>query len=150
MSTTMSPKALSVVAATLANGGINPCTGQRVFSEVAVQNTLSVMNCCGHKAASGEHAFVVGIPSIAASSGATLICVPGVVGFCVHSSLLDRSGNSVRGRAFAEALSSHFKFHIYEDHISTHRVLKLQLGEDEEEGAEDAVLSDPTEFYRPF
>lgn len=145
MSTTMSTKALSVIAATLANGGINPCTEQRVFSELAVQNALSVMYCCGHKAASGEHAFVVGIPSAAASSGATLVCVPGVVGFCVHSPRLDLVGNSVGARAFAAALSGHFKFHLYEDHISTHRIQKLLVNEDEDEAGGTDVLSDPTE-----
>ena len=146
MSTTMSTNALSVVAATLANGGINPCTGERVFSEQAVQNTLSVMHCCGHRSRSGEHAFAVGIPGMTGSSGTTLVCVPGVVGFCVHSPRLDKAGNSVRAVAFARALSATFKFHIYEDHISTHQVYRLLLGD--EDGADvegNELLVDPTD-----
>ena len=64
-------------------------------------------------------------------------------GFCVHSPRLDRTGNSVRARAFAEALSATFKFHIYEDHIVTHRVLKLLVGDDEVQGCTRIIQPPP-------
>ena len=38
---------LSIVAATLANNGVNPLTGKRILSAQTVQDTLSIMNCCG-------------------------------------------------------------------------------------------------------
>ena len=38
---------LARVAATLANGGVNPLTGHRVFDAGVVKNALSVMGSCG-------------------------------------------------------------------------------------------------------
>ncbi|KAG2468152.1 GLSK Glutaminase, partial [Polypterus senegalus] len=47
----------SVMAATLANGGICPITGERVLSAEAVRNTLSLMHSCGMYDFSGQFAF---------------------------------------------------------------------------------------------
>lgn len=51
----------SVMAATLANGGICPITGERVLSTEAVRNTLSLMHSCGMYDFSGEFAFHVSV-----------------------------------------------------------------------------------------
>lgn len=48
---------LSIVAATLANNGVNPLTGDRVLSSDTVRETLSIMNCCGMYDFSGQFAF---------------------------------------------------------------------------------------------
>ncbi|KAJ6665220.1 hypothetical protein lerEdw1_004269 [Lerista edwardsae] len=47
----------SVMAATLANGGFCPITGERVLSPEAVRNTLSLMHSCGMYDFSGQFAF---------------------------------------------------------------------------------------------
>lgn len=49
----------SVLAATLANGGLCPITGERVLSPEAVRNTLSLMHSCGMYDFSGQFAFNV-------------------------------------------------------------------------------------------
>ncbi|MGH0156062.1 UNVERIFIED_CONTAM: hypothetical protein FKN15_046254 [Acipenser sinensis] len=49
----------SVMAATLANGGFCPITGERVLSPEAVRNTLSLMHSCGMYDFSGQFAFYV-------------------------------------------------------------------------------------------
>lgn len=47
------------MAATLANGGFCPITGERVLSPEAVRNTLSLMHSCGMYDFSGQFAFHV-------------------------------------------------------------------------------------------
>lgn len=51
----------SVIAATLANGGICPITGEQVLSAEAVRNTLSLMHSCGMYDLSGQFAFNVSL-----------------------------------------------------------------------------------------
>ncbi|KAM3935201.1 glutaminase liver isoform, mitochondrial isoform 2-T2 [Leptodactylus fuscus] len=105
----------SVLAATLANGGICPITGERVLSAEAVRNTLSLMHSCGMYDFSGQFAFHVGIPAKSGVSGAILLIVPNIMGVFCWSPPLDRIGNSVRGIHFCHELVSLFNFHHYDD-----------------------------------
>uniref|UniRef100_A0AAQ4RLE1 glutaminase n=1 Tax=Gasterosteus aculeatus aculeatus TaxID=481459 RepID=A0AAQ4RLE1_GASAC len=105
----------SVMAATLANGGICPITGERVLSSEAVRNTLSLMHSCGMYDFSGQFAFHVGLPAKSGVSGAVLLVVPNVMGMMCWSPPLDRLGNSVRGIHFCQDLLSHFNFHNYDN-----------------------------------
>uniref|UniRef100_A0A3P9A3G3 glutaminase n=1 Tax=Esox lucius TaxID=8010 RepID=A0A3P9A3G3_ESOLU len=105
----------SVMAATLANGGICPITGERVLSAEAVRNTLSLMHSCGMYDFSGQFAFHVGLPAKSGVSGAVLLVVPNVMGVLCWSPPLDRVGNSVRGIHFCQELVSLFNFHNYDN-----------------------------------
>ncbi|XP_034552093.1 glutaminase kidney isoform, mitochondrial-like [Notolabrus celidotus] len=105
----------SVMAATLANGGICPTTGDRVLSAEAVRNTLSLMHSCGMYDFSGQFAFHVGLPAKSGVSGAVVLVVPNVMGMMCWSPPLDRLGNSVRGIHFCQELVSHFNFHNYDN-----------------------------------
>ncbi|KAJ7350997.1 hypothetical protein OS493_037354 [Desmophyllum pertusum] len=104
----------SVMAATLANGGICPLTGQKVFSSRTVQSTLSLMLSCGMYDYSGQFAFHVGLPAKSGVSGAILIVVPKVCGMMIWSPPLDHHGNSVRGMQFCKELVNLFDFHNYD------------------------------------
>ncbi|MEM7022612.1 MAG: glutaminase A [Pseudomonadota bacterium] len=106
---------MSVVAATLANGGICPLSGERVFSTSTVQNCLSLMSSCGMYEYSGEFAFNVGLPAKSGVSGAILIVIPNVMGICTWSPRLDEHGNSVRGLAFCRQLVARFNIHNYDN-----------------------------------
>uniref|UniRef100_A0A3B3VPF8 glutaminase n=1 Tax=Poecilia latipinna TaxID=48699 RepID=A0A3B3VPF8_9TELE len=105
----------SVLAATLANGGICPITGERVLSAEAVRNTLSLMHSCGMYDFSGQMAFHVGLPAKSGVSGAILLVIPNVMGVMCWSPPLDRVGNSVRGIHFCQELVSQFNFHNYDN-----------------------------------
>ncbi|KAM4582285.1 glutaminase 2b [Fundulus diaphanus] len=105
----------SVIAATMANGGICPITGERVLSAEAVRNTLSLMHSCGMYDFSGQMAFHVGLPAKSGVSGAILLVIPNVMGVMCWSPPLDKVGNSVRGIDFCQELVSQFNFHNYDN-----------------------------------
>ena len=106
---------LSVVAGTLANGGVCPLTGERVFRHETVQKCLSLMYSCGMYDFSGEWAFRIGLPAKSGVSGAVMTVIPNVAGLCVWSPRLDAVGNSVRGVAFCRELVETFNFHNYDN-----------------------------------
>ena len=49
----------SIIAATLANGGVCPTTNKRILSPESVRNVLSLMLSCGLYNYSGDFAFKV-------------------------------------------------------------------------------------------
>jgi glutaminase len=106
---------LSIVAATLANGGLCPLTGQRVLSPSTVRACLSLMYSCGMYDFSGEFAFTIGLPAKSGVSGALIVVIPNVMGICTWSPRLDLVGNSVRGIEFCKMLVERFSFHNYDD-----------------------------------
>jgi glutaminase len=104
---------MSVVASTLANGGINPITGDRVYNERTVANCLSLMFSCGMYDNSGDFAFKMGFPAKSGVGGAIMTVIPGLCGFCTFSPRLNEIGNSVRGCEFFERLAQEYAFHNY-------------------------------------
>jgi glutaminase len=109
----MDAEAMAIVAGTLANGGVCPITGERVFQAETVKKTLTLVQSCGMYDYSGEFAFKVGFPSKSGVSGVLCIVIPGVTGIATFSPRLDELGNSVRGLDFCKALNSRFPFHQF-------------------------------------
>lgn len=105
----------SVLAGTLANGGICPVSGKRVFSTETVKDTLSLMYMCGMYDYSGQFAFEIGLPAKSGVSGCLLLVVPNKMGICIWSPPLDKVGNTVRGIEFCKKLiyKSPWNFHIF-------------------------------------
>jgi glutaminase len=108
-------ESMSVVAATLANGGICPTTGEKVFSTDTVRDVLSLMHSCGMYNYSGQFAFNVGLPAKSGVGGGVMLVVPNVAGFFTWSPPLDECGNSVRGIQFCEELIKIYNFHPYDN-----------------------------------
>ncbi len=106
---------LAVMAATLANGGVNPVTGEQALTSGYVRDVLSVMHTCGMYDFAGQWAYQVGIPAKSGVSGGILAVVPGKLGIGVFSPGLDAYGNSVRGVKVCEEISERLGLHIFAD-----------------------------------
>src|SRR5829696_5807338 len=115
---------LALMAATLANGGVQPRTGERVFEPEIVERVLSVMTTCGMYDAAGEWVADVGLPAKSGVGGAVMAVLPGQIGIALYSPRLDRHGNSVRGvdacRQISRELELHF-LHVASDRRSAIR-----------------------------
>jgi glutaminase len=103
---------LSVMAATLANGGVNPITNERAIDAVHVERVLSVMTTCGLYDAAGEWVFRVGMPAKSGVGGGIMVVLPGQLGIAVYSPRLDAHGNSVRGLEVCKDLSRDLDLHF--------------------------------------
>mmetsp|Transcript_32261 Transcript_32261/g.47463 ORF Transcript_32261/g.47463 Transcript_32261/m.47463 type:complete len:1175 (+) Transcript_32261:92-3616(+) len=107
-------ESMSIVAATLANGGLCPITNERIFSENTVQAVLAVTFNCGMYDYSGQFSFSMGFPAKSGVGGGILLIVPNVMGICTFSPRLDGNGNSSRGITFAEELAKRYKIHVFD------------------------------------
>lgn len=103
---------VALMAATLANGGVNPVTGVQVVPEPAAVAALSVMATCGMYDASGDWLLRVGLPAKSGVSGGVLAVSPARFGIAVYSPPVDAQGNSVRGVAALRRLSARFGLHL--------------------------------------
>ncbi|MCT1514000.1 glutaminase [Dietzia cercidiphylli] len=131
---------LAVMAVTLATGGINPVTRERVVSAPVARQVLAVMATCGMYDAAGDWMSTVGIPAKSGVSGGIFGALPGQVGLGVFSPRLDEHGHSVEGVRTFERLSRDLELHLMNttvteveavrsvrfDEISGRRTFRLQ------------------------
>lgn len=106
---------MSIIAATLANGGVCPITEEKVLRPEVVRDVLSLMHSCGMYDYSGQFAFKVGLPAKSGVCGGVMLVIPNVMGLFCWSPPLDPIGNSVRGIEFCEELVKAFNFHRYDN-----------------------------------
>jgi glutaminase len=104
---------LGVMAATLANGCVNPLTGESTLARSHTRDVLSVMYTCGMYDAAGQWAFEIGVPAKSGVSGGILAVVPGKGGLGTYSPGLDPHGNSVRGIRVCEEVSDRLGLHVF-------------------------------------
>lgn len=105
---------LAVMAATLANAGVNPLSGDQVIPAPVVRQVLSVMATCGMYDAAGDWATQVGIPAKSGVAGGLIGALPGQVGIATFSPRLDVHGNSARGVSLFERFSNDMGLHVME------------------------------------
>ncbi|MFD8099774.1 glutaminase A [Nocardia fluminea] len=103
---------LAVMAATLADNGINPRTHERALSTALTERVLSVMTTCGMYNAAGDWVTTVGLPAKSGVGGGIIAVLPGQLGISVYSPRLDGQGNSVRGVAACRELSRRLELHF--------------------------------------
>ncbi|APW64083.1 glutaminase A [Paludisphaera borealis] len=106
-------KDLAAMAATLANGGVNPLTGERVIDAVHCQHVLAVMVTAGLYEQSGDWLYETGLPGKSGVSGGMVAVAPMKGGLGTFAPLLDDSGNSVKGRLAARFLSERLGLNLF-------------------------------------
>jgi glutaminase len=93
---------LAAMGATLADGGVNPLTRERVVDAAACRSTLAVMTTAGLYETSGDWLYEVGKSGI---GGGIVTVSPGKGGLGTFAPPLDEAGNSVKGQLVARFLA---------------------------------------------
>jgi len=101
----VSARDLAVMGATLADGGVNPMSGDRVIDAETCRYTLAVMTTAGLYETSGDWLYDIGLPGKSGIGGGIVTVAPGKGGLGTFAPPLDAAGNSVKGQLAAAFLS---------------------------------------------
>jgi glutaminase len=112
-STLITATDLATMGATLAAGGINPLTKQRVIGAANVPPILAEMTMEGLYDASGDFAYSVGLPGKSGVGGGILAVAPGKLAIAGFSPPLDPVGNSVRAQQGVAAIAKALGLNLY-------------------------------------
>jgi glutaminase len=104
---------LAVMGATLADGGVNPLTKERVIDADTCRFALAVMATAGLYETSGDWLYQVGLPGKSGIAGGIVTVAPGKGGLGTFSPRLDATGNSVRGQLAARFLSEQLGLSLF-------------------------------------
>jgi glutaminase len=104
---------LAVMAATLANGGVNPTTGEAVIGPGVCRRVLAVMASAGLYELSGDWLYQIGVPGKSGVSGGIVTVSPGKGGLATYSPPLDAAGNSVRGQLATKYLAERLGLNLF-------------------------------------
>jgi glutaminase len=104
---------LAMMGATLAGGGVNPATGERVVAADTCRRVLAVMATAGLYEHSGHWLFDVGLPGKSGVSGGIIAVAPGKGALATFSPPLDEAGNSVRGLLATRFLSVRLGLNLF-------------------------------------
>jgi glutaminase len=104
---------LAVMAATLANGGVNPTTGESVVRPGVCRRVLAVMASAGLYELSGDWLYQIGVPGKSGVSGAIVTVSPGKGGLATYSPPLDAAGNSIRGQLATKYLAERLGLNLF-------------------------------------
>ncbi len=104
---------LALMAATLANGGINPHTQERIIDAAHCQRVLAVMAVSGMYDGSGDWLFDIGLPAKSGVGGGIITVAPGKGGMCTFAPPLDAAGNSIKGQLVAHFLSDRLGMNLF-------------------------------------
>ncbi len=104
---------LAFMAATLANGGVNPVTRASVIDAIHCEHVLAVMVTAGLYENSGDWLYDIGLPGKSGVSGGMISVAPGKGGLATFAPPLDAAGNSVKGQLTARFLSEQLGLNLF-------------------------------------
>jgi glutaminase len=105
---------LAMMAATLANMGRNPVTGESAYTIAYVKDILSIMFTCGMYDYSGQWAYRVGVPAKSGVAGGVVAVVNRQLGIGTYSPRLDEYGNSRRGTEVCADMAARLGLHVFD------------------------------------
>ncbi len=109
----VSARDLAVMGATLADGGVNPVTRERVIDPSICHYALAVMATAGLYETSGDWLYDIGLPGKSCIGGGIVTVSPGKGGLGTFAPPLDSAGNSVKGQLVAKFLSRHLGMDLF-------------------------------------
>src|SRR5262244_631830 len=109
----VSARDLAVMGATLADGGVNPLTKERVVEAAVCHYALAVMATAGLYETSGDWLFDIGLPGKSGIGGGIVTVSPGKGGLGTFAPPLDRAGNSVKGQLVSAFLSQELGMDLF-------------------------------------
>jgi len=109
----VSAKDLAVMGATLADGGVNPLTRERVVDPAVCHYALAVMVTAGLYETSGDWLYDIGLPGKSGIGGGIVTVSPGKGGLGTFAPPLDAAGNSVKGQLVAKFLSQRLGMDLF-------------------------------------
>jgi glutaminase len=112
-SVNVTAKDLAVMAATLANGGMNPLTKEQIIAPIHCQHVLAVMVTAGLYENSGDWLYETGLPGKSGVSGGMITVAPGKGGLGTFAPLLDQAGNSIKGQLVTQFLSEQLGLNLF-------------------------------------
>ncbi len=104
---------LAVMGATLADGGVNPLTRERVVDAASCRFALAVMATAGLYETSGDWLYEIGLPGKSGIGGGIVAVSPGKGGLGTFAPPLDAAGNSVRGQRVANFLADRLGMNLF-------------------------------------
>ncbi|MEQ9451047.1 MAG: glutaminase [Pseudomonadales bacterium] len=90
----------------LANGGLVPTSGERIFTSSETKRVNAVMLTCGFYDEAGQFAYRVGMPGKSGVGGGIVAVIPGHLAIAVWSPGLNARGNSVVGMNVLERFTT--------------------------------------------
>jgi glutaminase len=109
----VSARDLAIMGATLADGGVNPITEERVVDASICKRVLAVLATAGLYELSGDWLYEIGLPGKSGVSGGIVTVVPGKGGLGSFSPALDEAGNSIKGQRVAKFLSERMGLNLF-------------------------------------
>jgi glutaminase len=106
-------KDLALMGATLADGGINPVTGERVIDAGHCKRVLAALATSGLYELSGDWLYEIGLPGKSGVSGGIVTISPGKGGLGTFAPLLDTAGNSIKGQRATKFLSERLGLNLF-------------------------------------
>jgi glutaminase len=104
---------LATMGATLADGGVNPLTGERALRASVCKRVLAALATAGMYERSGDWLYETGLPGKSGVSGGIVTIAPGKGAMGAFAPRLDAAGNSVKGQLAARFLSERLGLNLF-------------------------------------